>query len=96
MTSAISDFDESAFINYVIHRYLSNDESSNNDIFKECFKSKYPTDEICENIRLKFYTDEKYNSMSLYNILYDKVDNILYDIENSYNEYPIIDDYNDY
>jgi hypothetical protein len=103
MTSPIIDFDENEFINYVIDRYLN--DGATDDIFDECFKSRFPTNEISENIRLKYYPGENYDSMSLYSILYNKVDDEFYDVEDSNadteefdsdEERLIYDDYDDY
>lgn len=103
MTSPIIDFDENEFINYVIDRYLN--DGATDDIFDECFKSRFPTNDISENIRLKYYPGENYDSMSLYSILYNKVDDEFYDVEDSNadteefdsdEERLLIDDYDDY
>jgi hypothetical protein len=103
MTSPIIDFDENAFINYVIERYSNNGPSD--DIFDECFKSMFTSDNICENIRLKFYQGENYDSMSLHSILYNKVEDAFYDVEDSNadteefdseEERLVIDEYDDY
>lgn len=107
MTSPVLDFDEKAFIDYVIDRYI-NDEIDNNqttdDLFDDCFKTKFPSDEMCEEIRLKFYSGENYDSESLYSILYNKVDDAFYEKEESIadteefdsNEEELLDDYDDY
>lgn len=106
MTSPVLDFDEKAFIDSVIDRYLNNDGNyeTNDDIFEECFNSKFPTEEICEAIRLKFYPAENYDAMTLHSILYNKVDDAFYEEEDSNadteefesEELSIIDDYDDY
>lgn len=106
MTSLVLDFNEKEFIDYVIDRYMNETGSfeTNDDIFDHCFKSKFPTEEICEEIRLKFYSGENYDSMTLHSILYNKVDDAFYEVEDSNadteefdsEEQLPIDDYDDY
>ena len=104
MISPIIDFDENEFINYVIDRY-SSDGGVSEEVFDECFKSRFPTNEISENIRLKYYPGVNYDYTTLYLILYNKVGTAFYDLEDSIadteefdsdEEHLIYDDYDDY
>jgi hypothetical protein len=74
MTSANITFDETSFIKFMINRFY-NDESNEpcEILFDYYFKAYFPTDEICEEIRNKYYSGENYDSESLYSILLIKV-----------------------
>lgn len=77
MTSIDIDFNENAFVYYLVKKYLNDEEDtfdSNDDLFDDYFKTMFPTEEICEAIRLKFYSGKEYKGLDLYSILYNKVD----------------------
>jgi hypothetical protein len=66
-------FDEKKFIKIVIDLFLSNDELCI-ILYDNYFKSYFPTDEICEKIRTKYYSND---SKTLYTILLHKVQDVL-------------------
>ena len=75
MTSPEITFDEEAFVKEVLKRFETNTHHNNNDdIYDDYFYSVFPTNEIREAIRNKYYLDEWYDRQSLHNILYTIVD----------------------
>ncbi len=83
MTSPIT-FDEKAFIESVLDRYY-NDANTDTyeEIFDNLFRLSFPTVEFCEEIRNTYYSGENYDSVSLYSILSNKVDDALFDEDDS-------------
>jgi hypothetical protein len=74
MTSANITFNETSFIKFMINRFYNDDSNEPCEIlFDYYFKVYFPTDEICEAVRNKYYSGENYNSESLYSILLIKV-----------------------
>lgn len=69
-----NSFDEKKFIEIVIDLFLSNDELCI-ILYDNYFKAYFPTDEICEEIRTKYYFEN--NKETLYNILLHKVQDVL-------------------
>lgn len=72
------DFNENEFVYSLVKKYLNDEEDgyeTNDDLFDDYFKSSFPTEDICEEIRLKFYHGNEYESKTLYSILYNKVNN---------------------
>ena len=67
-------FDEKKFIEIVIDLFLSNDELCI-ILYDNYFKSYFPTNEICEEIRTKYYFEN--NTETLYTILLHKVQDVL-------------------
>lgn len=106
----INNFNETEFIQKMI--VLSDTDEifdSLKRLFDFHFKLTFPTEELCEEIRAKFYTEKKYRNKSLYKILskkYDAAFNDFYDSnadteefeEESDNESDneLFDDYDDY
>jgi hypothetical protein len=74
MSLTVDNFDENKIVDYILEKYMSDDDDyeSYDDIFNDCFYSMFPTEEIRNDIYLKFYSDDYYDT--LYEILYDKVE----------------------
>ena len=83
MTSANITFDENEFIETILERYNIDISLSYDEIFNMHFSSLFPTDEICEAIRNKYYSGENYDSESLYSILSNKLIDAVYDEDDS-------------
>ena len=63
MTSQNISFDEKAFIESVVVRYYNEDNAESFEkVFDDYFRSFFPTDDICEEIRNKYYLGENYDS----------------------------------
>lgn len=74
MSLTVDTFDENKIVNYILEKYMNDDDDyeSYDDIFNDCFYSMFPTEEIRNNIYLKFYSHDYYDT--LYEILYNKVE----------------------
>ena len=84
MTSQNISFDEKAFIESVLDRYYNEENAESFEkVFDDYFRSFFPDDVICEAIRNKYYLGSNYDSVSLYSILSNKVDDALYDEDDS-------------
>jgi hypothetical protein len=83
MTSANITFDETEFIETILERYNNDISLSYDEIFNMQFSSLFPTDEICEAVRNKYYLSENYDSESLYSILSNKIIDALFDEDDS-------------
>lgn len=78
MTSPIM-FNEKEFINEVVDCCYNDNTRTLTAIFQNKFESSFPTDEICRFIANKYYPGENYDGESLYSILYNKVEDSIYD-----------------
>ena len=77
-------FDEKAFIESVLDRYYNEENAESFEkVFDDYFRSFFPDDVICEAIRNKYYLGSNYDYMSLYSILSNKVNDVLYDEDDS-------------
>lgn len=74
MSLTVDTFDENKIVNYILEKYMNDDDDyeSYDDIFNDCFYSMFPTEEIRNDIYLKFYSHDYYDT--LYEILYNKVE----------------------
>jgi hypothetical protein len=77
MTSSVS-FDEKAFIEFMIDRFYHDESDEPCEIlYDNYFKLYFPTDEIREEIRSKYYSGGEDGFITLYHILLNKVQNVL-------------------
>lgn len=86
MTSQNIQFDEKAFIQSILDRH-NNDEIAYEpyeEIFDNYYRLTFPTNEYSEFIRTTYYSGENYNSTSLYYILSNKLDDALFDEDDSH------------
>ena len=85
MTSQNISFDEKVFIESVICKFYNEDNTDTFEkVFDDYFRSLFITEDICEAIRNKYYSAENYDSESLYSILLNKVDDALYNEDDSF------------
>jgi|LauGreDrversion4_2_1035121.scaffolds.fasta_scaffold1814889_1 hypothetical protein len=82
MTATNIYFDENKFIEIILDRYYNeNNQEDHYQILDNYFSWRFPTNEICEAICIKYYPNECNNS--LYSILSFKLDCIIIDNDDS-------------
>lgn len=86
MTTSSTPFDEKKFIEFMIDRFYHDDSDEPCEILYDYyFKVHFPTDEICEEIRTKYYLEN--NTETLYTILLHKVQDVLLAEDDETDEY---------
>jgi len=83
MTALNISFDEKAFIEFMINKFYHDESDEPCEIlYDNYYKLYFPTDEIREAIRSKYYSGGDNGYLSLYHILLHKVQDVLLEDEN--------------
>jgi hypothetical protein len=83
MTALNISFDEKAFIEFMINKFYHDESDEPCEIlYDNYYKLYFPTDEIREAIRSKYYSGGDNGYLSLYHILLHKVQDVLLEDDN--------------
>jgi hypothetical protein len=87
MTASNISFDEKAFIEFMINKFYHDESDEPCEIlYDNYYKLYFPTDEIREAIRSKYYSGGDNGYLSLYHILLHKVQDVLLEDDNDNDE----------